>query len=409
MAYTQPSRLPSAAPAQSILTNRPSGMPLNQPITQQSQSTSYKKEVHPDNFDGTGKTEGSDYLVHFEQCAKWNQWSDAQKAQMLSIHLRGEAQRLLSGLTVAQLGNYDAVKQIISDRYEPKQKDVTYRCQFRYRKREKGESASDYGYHLNRLAQKAYPNLTLSQLEVHVIDQFITGLNNYELQKHVQFGHPKSLYEAIGLATEYEALEESVDRIKKPKVESENIAPIVSQTKPSQSPANLTLEQLDSLIKKKLSSFSLSTRQRNKSPAPDATIEGEVVSSASKQRSPDKQISRSEKYCTYCKRSYHTIDECRTRKYHERRRAEQQNHQPRNDAAYVIKPESEPIVIPEIVITPAVAEQSQSHEHTNYTWPPTMNNKSHTTTAQVLQPVLTSQIKDDNEVYTNLKAAPAFI
>ena len=34
-----------------------------------------------------------------------------------------------------------------------------------------------------------------------------------------------------------------------------------------------------------------------------------------------------------------------------------------------------------------------------------MNNKSHTTTAQVLQRVLTSQIIDDNEVYTNLKAA----
>ena len=169
-----------------------SGAPVNQNCPQQSATPYSKKEVHPDNFDGSGKTEWSDYLVHFEQCAKWNQWSDAQKAQMLSIHLCGEAQRLLSGLSVAQLGNFDAIKQIISDRYEPKEKDVAYRCQFRYRKREKGENASDYGYHLNRLAQKAYPNLTVNQLEVHVIDQFITSLNNYELQKHVQFDHPKS-------------------------------------------------------------------------------------------------------------------------------------------------------------------------------------------------------------------------
>ena len=154
-----------------------------------------------------------------------------------------------------------------------------------------------------------------------------------------------------------------------------------------------------------MSSFSLNTRQRNKSAAQDATIECEEVSSASKQCSPDKQISRSEKYCTYCKRSYHTFDECRTQKYHERGRAEQQNNQPRNDAEYVIKPESDPIVIPEIVITPAVAEQTKSHKSTSYTLPPTMNNMSHTTTAQVLQPVLTSQIIDDNEVYTNLKAA----
>ena len=44
---------------------------------------------------------------------------------MLSIHLRGEAQRLLSGLTVAQLTNYHVMKQIITDRYVPKEKDVS--------------------------------------------------------------------------------------------------------------------------------------------------------------------------------------------------------------------------------------------------------------------------------------------
>ena len=119
---------------------------------------------------------------------------------MLSICLRGEAQKLLSGLTVYQLCNYGTLKSILADRYDPKEKEVTYRCQFRYRRREKGESVSDYGYELNKLAQKAYPNLTLSQLEVHVIDQFINGLGSHELQKHVQFRHPKALHEAIGLA-----------------------------------------------------------------------------------------------------------------------------------------------------------------------------------------------------------------
>ena len=402
-AYTQPSGLRAAAPTQSILSNAPTRMRLYQPDTQQSQPILNKKEVHPDNFDGTGKTEWSDYLVHFEQCAKWNQWTDAQKAQMLSIHLRGEAQRLLSGLTVLQLGNYDAIKQIISDRYEPKQKDVTYRCQFRYRKREKAESASDYGYHLNRLAQKAYPNLTLNQLEVNVIDQFITDLNNYELQKHVQFGHPKSLYEAIGLATEFEALEGSIDRVKKPRIESENIAPIVSKTEPSQSPANMTLEQLDTLIEKKLTSLSLNAAQSNKSPSPNTTSEHKEGTSATKARSTDKPNPKADKHCTYCKRNYHTIEECRTRKYHERRRAEQQDNQPRNDAAYVIK--SEPAVIPEIEITPAVVEQSQQGTLTDSTPLPNKDEVSHTTTAQVLQPVLTSQIHDNNEINTNLKAA----
>ena len=92
--------------------------------------------------------------------------------------------------------------------------------------REKGSSVSDYGYNLSKLAQKAYPNLTLDQLEVHVIDQFINGLDHHELQKHVQFRHPRTLHEAIGLATEYEALEGSIDRVKKPQSEETIVAPI---------------------------------------------------------------------------------------------------------------------------------------------------------------------------------------
>ena len=390
----------SAAPVPSISANA-SVRPL-QASAQQNQTILNKKEVHPDNFDGTGKTEWSDYLVHFEQCAKWNQWSDAQKAQMLSIHLRGEAQRLLSGLTVAQLGNYDAIKQILSDRYEPKQKDVTYRCQFRYRKREKGESASDYGYHLNRLAQKAYPNLTLNQLEVHVIDQFITGLNNYELQKHVQFGHPKSLYEAIGLATEYEALDGSIDRIKKPKVEQENIAPIVPQTETAQPSANLTMEQLDRLIEKKLSSFSFSTKQRSKSPAPDSSIE---AASTTKQPNKAKQSSKPEKHCTYCKRNNHTIDECRTRKYHERRRTEQQDNQPRTDAAYIITTEPEPHDIINKVITQAIIDHNQQEESTDSQSSQITNEMSSSVSPQVLPHVLTGQINDEYETNINFNAA----
>ena len=312
-----------------------SSTPMNQNYLPQSTTSCNKKEVHPDNFDGSEKTEWSDYLVHFEQCAKWNQWSDAQKAQMLSIHLRGEAQRLLSGLTVAQLGNFNAIKQILSDRYEPKEKDVAFRCQFRYRKREKGENASDYGYHLNRLAQKAYPNLTLSQLEVHVIDQFITGLNNYDLQKHVQFGHPKTLNEAISLATEYEALESSVDRIKKPKADVETVARIVTHGSDKQFAENITMEQLHKLIEKKLNLLTASSRSRSKSPSASFKQEQNATKSEPKSKAMGKQTPKSELYCNYCKRNNHNIENCRTRKYHEKRRAEQPK-QPGSDAAYLI-------------------------------------------------------------------------
>ncbi|MBV2113416.1 MAG: hypothetical protein KUF82_20885, partial [Candidatus Thiodiazotropha sp. (ex Ctena orbiculata)] len=317
------------------------------------------KEIQPDNFDGSGKTEWSDYIVHFEQCAIWNQWSDSQKAQMLSIRLRGEAQRLLSGLTLAQLTNYHTLKTIIADRYEPKERDLAYRCQFRYRKREKGESASDYGYHLNRLAQKAYPNLTLNQLEVHVIDQFINGLAHYELQKHVQFGHPKTLHEAISLATEFEALEGSIDRIKKPSVEVEKVAPIMTSTSDSQQSPSITLEQISNLIDRKLNSLTTECRSRSRSPSctryqtsksPNRTTDSDTKGSSVR---PTEKQSKSDKFCSYCKKWYHSIEECRKRQYNERRKTESQKDAVNKDTAYVITSHAQSISIPSIVITPA--------------------------------------------------------
>ena len=404
--YTQTKNVSATVPTFNMPGSAQGGSPID-PSTCTPNSTSFsKKHVYPDNFDGSGKTEWSDYIVHFEQCANWNQWSDLQKAQMLSIHLRGEAQRLLSGLTVAQLTNYHAMKQVITDRYEPKEKDVAYRCQFRYRKRDKGESASDYGYHLNRLAQKAYPNLTLNQLEVHVIDQFITGLANYELQKHVQFGHPKSLHEAIGLATEYEALEGSVDRIKKPTIEPEKIAPIITQKSDNQQTGSITLEQIGKLIDKKLNSLSVNNRTRSRSPTP-----ARVQSAYKQAKEPkdtttnnqasitEKQAPKTEKYCTYCKRNNHMIEECRTRKYHERKR--QENSQQNCDAAYVITSQEQPMIVPQIIITSstdAIENQQERQGDTSNTevrLPCTEMSESKTQNRQVLQPIITSQIHED--------------
>ncbi|MCG8047706.1 MAG: hypothetical protein N0E48_19110, partial [Candidatus Thiodiazotropha endolucinida] len=328
---TQLHTVPKSASAVGTPLNIPAYVQMDSGNPSPKQTIPNKKEIHPDIFDGSGKTEWSDYVVHFEQCANWNQWSDSQKAQMLSIHLRGEAQRLLSGLTVGQLSNYYALRQIVSDRYEPKEKDVAYRCQFRICKREKGESASDYGYRLTRLSQKAYPNLTLNQLEIHVLDQFITGLGNYELQKHVQFGHPKTLHEAIGLATEFEALEGSVDRVKKPSIGTENIAPIITQNTHTPQIGSITLEQIDKLLDKKLNTLSVNTRSRSTSPAPSRfqrspkpRTENKEPPSTTQSTGTRMDNPRADKFCTYCKRYRHNIDECRQRKFHERKQQEKQ-------------------------------------------------------------------------------------
>lgn len=87
---------------------------------------------------------------------------------------------------------------------------------FRNRKIEEGETVSQYGCALKRLAQRAFPNETAYSLEVHVIDQYLNGLGHHELKKHITFKHPQSLEQAISYASEFEAIEGPIDLLRKP-------------------------------------------------------------------------------------------------------------------------------------------------------------------------------------------------
>ena len=289
---------------------------------------------------------------------------------MLAIHLRGEAQKLLSSLTVAQLSDYSKLKSILSNRYDPKEKEVIYRCQFRYYRREKRTSASEYGYNLSKLAQKAYPNLTLDQLEVHVIDQFINGLGHHELRKHVQFRHPRTLHEAIGPATEYEALEGSIDRVKKPQNEETTVAPIsLNSSNKNKPPANVTLELISKLIDTKLDGILPRNENRNKTPAKSRD------SSLSRQTKDDKNNYTQTKayprspahvpyrtYCSYCKRKSHTIKDCYVRK-HNGRDASDKRTEPKSAHAITSKADNKCQIIPTITIT--APDDHKSNECSN--------------------------------------------
>ena len=47
------------------------------------------KMLEPETFDGASSADWAEYIIHFEQIAEWNGWSNIQKAKMLSIKLRG--------------------------------------------------------------------------------------------------------------------------------------------------------------------------------------------------------------------------------------------------------------------------------------------------------------------------------
>ena len=64
----------------------------------------------------------------------------------------------------------------------------------------------------------AYPNDEYSSvLEQLVVNQFILGLENFEMEKQVQFAHPQMLQAAIATAVEYDAFTSAQSNPRQPR------------------------------------------------------------------------------------------------------------------------------------------------------------------------------------------------
>ena len=187
-----------------------------------------RKQKEPDKFDGKS-VEWKDFLVHFEQVSDWNCWSYEERSQQLVMSLRGEAQKLLGDLTLEQQKDYDNLKSILTKRFNPQELVIAHRCEFRSRKRNKGESPSDYGYALRRLGCLAFPEMTYNDREINVLEQFINGIGNSAIHDHVIFHHPKTLEEAISLAIEFEAVKGPQFSLHKPLYGGEGVNSVNSK------------------------------------------------------------------------------------------------------------------------------------------------------------------------------------
>lgn len=254
----------------------------------------FRKHKEPDVYNAEN-VEWPDYLCHFEQVSLWNEWTDCEKATQLAMCLRGRAQRVLSELTNRELYNYFELKNALTQRFCPAERETAYRCDFRNRRRKFGESVADYGYTLRRLASRAFPSFPLDMRESLTVEQFVTGLGSQELKRYVQFSHPKSLDRAISLALEFESFEGSQDMLRKPK-----------------DPEKLPYRQCSTLISPEGNDSSNHTNNENLEKSIERIVQKTLSMYVDKK--PDSQIkrftgSRNVK-CFTCKQSGHISRNC---------------------------------------------------------------------------------------------------
>ena len=234
-----------------------------------------RREKEPDKFDGKS-VELQDYLVHFEQVAAWNNWGFDEKGLQLSMCLKGAAQKLLTDLPSEAVRDYNLLRQALESRFNPSEKGFAYRCEFRSRLRKKNETPSEYGYALKRLADLAFPKIHNDGREQYTIDQFIHGLSNTDLRKHVQLRHPLTLAAAISYAVEFEAIDNQVLNERKPTHVRFNLETSESSCKSVLTDSDYSakekqlsdlIEHLNSLVQKM---SVVGTTRRTRSPSPKA-------------------------------------------------------------------------------------------------------------------------------------------
>ena len=162
-----------------------------------------QNSITPATYDGSGQW--IDYHAHFEACSEINGWSYATKGLYLAASLRGSAQGCLGNIPKGEKPDYETLVLALEDRFAPPSQAELYRVQMRERRQRAGETFSELGQAIQRLANMAYPTATFEFRDMLARDHFVDALDNSEVRIRIQQSRPRSLNDAVKLAVELEA------------------------------------------------------------------------------------------------------------------------------------------------------------------------------------------------------------
>ena len=179
---------------------RRSSDPDDEPDARSSPSArSHSRWVRPDKYDGTTSLET--FLVKFENCVEFNQWSEKERVAHLWTSPQKEAAQLLwsaHGLTYAEL--VDRLRQ----RFGSRGLERKHEAELRYRRRGKDESIRYLAADVRRLLTLAYPGEQSRVVEHIGRDAFLTALNDPEFELKIRYDDPPDLDTAVRLAQRFE-------------------------------------------------------------------------------------------------------------------------------------------------------------------------------------------------------------
>ncbi|XP_043220590.1 uncharacterized protein LOC122381001 [Amphibalanus amphitrite] len=162
----------------------------------------------PQDFDGSASLAA--YRAQFELIAASNGWSTHRKAVELAASLKGPALEVLACVPPNHLENYEALTNVLEQRFGSAHQEHLNRARLRNRTRGGNEGLQELALDVDRLAHLAYPGAPPDFRATVACDQFIDALEDTDMQMTVRQAKPSSLRDALAAALEYESLRRSL-------------------------------------------------------------------------------------------------------------------------------------------------------------------------------------------------------
>ena len=167
-------------------------------VNQDVQSSS-RPIVRPDQY--TGEEDWMDWIVHFELCARINDWDDETKTDFLALRLTKAAQQVYRDLP-------SSCKEMAT-RFSAANHAELFKAELRFVRRERNEKLTQLANRIRHLSCVAYPNVDVKFRDELSRDQFLDALEDKVFSLKVRQLRSKSLDEAVTFASEIEAMEQA--------------------------------------------------------------------------------------------------------------------------------------------------------------------------------------------------------
>ena len=131
---------------------------INQVSSGAKSEMKFRKPVKlPDNYDG--KSSLRDYLSHFNRCSVVNNWSSEESAVFLSAALRGQAQKILHGMSEDDCRDYSKLVARLESSFGVETQQELHQARLLNRHQSQGESLRSLAADIRDSSSLAYQDL----------------------------------------------------------------------------------------------------------------------------------------------------------------------------------------------------------------------------------------------------------